>query len=44
MHIHLGAIDFLKFVAYYLIFAFIWQTIAAKLAERPIGRAMAYFL
>lgn len=44
MHIHLGAMDFLKFVAYYLIFAYIWQTIAAKFAHTSFGRAMAYFL
>ena len=44
MHIHLGAIDFLKFCAYYLVFAFIWQTLAAKFADRPFGQGMAYFI
>lgn len=44
MHIHLGAMDFLKVVCYYLIFAYIWNTIAAHYAHTSFGRAMAYFV
>ena len=42
MHIHLGALDFLIFCAYFIVFSFIWQTIAVRYAHTPIGRAMAY--
>lgn len=44
MHIHLGFVDFLKVWCYYLIGAWLWQTIAARLAHTSFGRGMAYFL
>lgn len=44
MHLHIGAVDFLIFSAYVIIFAYIWRTLSAWWADRPIGQAMAYIL
>lgn len=42
MHIHIGALDFLITAAYVIIFAYIWRSISAYFADRPLGQAMAY--
>lgn len=42
MHIHIGAMDFLIASAYIIIFAYIWRSLSAYWADRPIGQAMAY--
>ena len=41
-HLHVGALDALVVFAYLLIFGFLWRTAAAKLADRPLGQAMAF--
>ena len=42
MHIHMGAMDFLIFCAYFIVFSFIWRTLSHLFADKPIGQAMAY--
>lgn len=42
MHVHASALDFLIFAAMTVIFGFIWRLMAAKWADRPMGKAMAY--
>ncbi len=44
VHVHASALDFLVVAAYMLIFTFIWRLVAAKLADRPLGQAMAAVL
>lgn len=39
--IHVGVVEFAIVAAYVLIFTFLWRNAAAKLADKPIGRAMA---
>lgn len=39
--ITVGVVEFLTVAAYVLIFTFLWRAAAAKLADRPTGRAMA---
>lgn len=40
-HIHVGLVEFWITAANVLIFSFLWRLLAAKLSDRPIGRAMA---
>lgn len=42
MHLHASAMDFLVFVAYSIIFGFLWRYLAAMYSDRPIGKAMAF--
>lgn len=39
--ITVGVVEFLTVSAYVIVFTFLWRAAAAKLAERPAGRAMA---
>lgn len=41
MHVHVGPAEFLVTAAYVLIFTYFWRALAAALADRPIGAAMA---
>lgn len=40
-HVHVGVVEFLVTGAYALIFSFLWRLLAAALADKPLGRAMA---
>lgn len=42
MHVHISPVEFLAVAAYLIIFGFLWRTLAARLADKPIGQAMAY--
>jgi hypothetical protein len=42
MHVHASALDFLVFVAYSIIFGFFWRLMAARWADKPLGKAMAF--
>ena len=39
--ITVGVVEFLTVAAYVLIFTYLWRAAAARLAERPAGKAMA---
>lgn len=39
--ITVGVAEFIIVSAYVLIFTFLWRMLAAQLADKPIGRAMA---
>lgn len=36
-----SVLDFTKFVAYSIIFGYMWRLGTAKLADKPLGKAMA---
>lgn len=40
-HVHVGVVEFLTVAAYVVIFSFLWRLLAARLSDKPIGRAMA---
>lgn len=42
MHVHASALDFLIFAAMAIIFGFLSRYAAAKYADRPIGKALAF--
>lgn len=42
MHVHASALDALTVLAYLVIIGALWRTIEIQLADRPIGRAMAF--
>jgi hypothetical protein len=42
MQIRVSALDFVVVGCYVIIFGFLWRSLAAKLADKPIGKAMAY--
>lgn len=42
MHFHIGTVDFVPLVMFIIIFGFLWRSLAAKWADKPIGQAMAY--
>lgn len=42
MHIHVGALDFMITVAYVIIFAYIWRSLAAHWSDNALGQAMAF--
>ena len=42
MHVHVSPVEFLAVACYLVIFGFLWRTLAARLADKPIGQAMAY--
>lgn len=42
MHVHVSAVEFLTVAAYVVIFGFLWRTLAARWADKPVGAAMAY--
>ncbi len=44
MHNHVSAVDAVIVAAYVVIFAAMWRTVSAHLADRPVGQAMAYIL
>lgn len=39
--VSVGVVEFLTVAAYVIVFTFLWRMLAARLADRPIGRAMA---
>lgn len=39
--ITVGVVEFVVVACYVLIFTFLWRALAATLADKPIGRAMA---
>lgn len=43
-HMHLSAVDALKVILIVIVFAYVWRTLAARNADRPIGQAMAHIL
>lgn len=42
MHVHVSPVEFLSTACYLVIFGFLWRTLAAQLADKPWGQAMAY--
>jgi hypothetical protein len=42
MHVHIGFAEAVQWTALMVIIGFIWRSLAAKLADTPIGKAMAY--
>lgn len=42
MHLHIGTVDFVPLAMFLIIFGFLWRSLSAHLADRPIGQAMAY--
>ena len=44
MHVHVNAIDFIKFAAFMVIFAFIWKTTAMRLPEESTTRQAMLWL
>lgn len=34
-------IEFLKVASYIVIFGFLWRTLAGRMADKPLGKAMA---
>lgn len=41
MHLHIGFIEFLVFLAYYLIAAFLLRMASIRWADKPAGKALA---
>lgn len=41
-HVHVSAISFLIVAAYVVILQFFWRLAAARWADRPVGKAMAF--
>lgn len=42
MTLRISALDFFVVAAYIVIFGFLWRALAAKLHDKPVGKAMAY--
>lgn len=42
MHIHIGLLDFLIFVAYLIIAKFFLHTLAGLTADGPLGQALSF--
>lgn len=42
LHLHIGGFDFIPLVCYFIIFGFLWRSLAARWADNPIGQAMAF--
>jgi hypothetical protein len=42
MHMHIGAAEFAQFLCMLIITGFLWRSLAAKLADSPVGKAMAF--
>lgn len=42
MHVHVGALQAVVFLAYLLIIGFLLRTAAAVWKDRPIGKALAF--
>ncbi len=42
MHNHVSAVDGAVVAAYMIIFLALWRTVAAHLADKPVGQAMAF--
>lgn len=42
MSVHVSPVEFLAVAAYMVIFGFAWRTLAAKLSDTPVGKAMAF--
>ncbi|WP_285439312.1 hypothetical protein [Streptomyces sp. ISL-100] len=42
MSIHVSPIEFAAVAAYMVIFGFMWRSLAAKLSDHPLGKAMAF--
>lgn len=42
MRIHVSPVEFVTVGAYVVLFGLAWRTVAAKLADRPVGQAMAF--
>lgn len=40
-HVHIGIVEFVSTSCYVLIFTLLWRALAARLANHPLGRAMA---
>lgn len=40
-HVHIGIVEFFVTGLYVLIFSFLWRALAARLSDKPLGRAMA---
>jgi hypothetical protein len=41
-HVHVSALGFLITAAYVIILQFFWRLAAARWADRPIGKALAF--
>lgn len=41
-HMHIGTVDFIPLVCYFVIFGFLWRTLSARWADNSVGQAMAY--
>lgn len=44
MHVHVGALDFVKVACYIVIFEFIWNWLSMKFSESVWGQAMSVMM
>lgn len=42
MHVHVSALSFLTLAAQLIIFGFLWRSLAFRLADTSVGKAMAF--
>lgn len=42
MHVHIGVVEFLAFVAMYIILRFFWRELQVRFNDQPLGKALAY--
>jgi hypothetical protein len=42
VHVHVDVLDFLTVALYVIIFGFVWRTLSARMADRPLGQAMSF--
>lgn len=42
MHVHIGMPEFVQFVAMLALAGFLWRSVAARLSDSPVGKAMAF--
>lgn len=42
LHVHISPVEFLVTAAFIVIFGFLWRSLSAKWADKPVGKAMAF--
>jgi hypothetical protein len=42
MHVHIGLPEVVQFVAMLALIGFLWRSVAGRLSDNPIGKAMAF--
>lgn len=43
-HVHISAVSAITIVLVLIVFSYIWRGVAGRLADRPLGQAMAAIL